>query len=88
MPYICVSDGRYIGEHTCRNEHYGNMTLVRPCCVEDAKKYKALVLEKAMTREHPAYKMFVDAWNALTVAEMLIVGDIYPDGYNNGFKER
>lgn len=43
MPYICVSkDNRYIGEHICDNHHYGDMSIVRPCCVEDAKERKTV----------------------------------------------
>ena len=76
MPYICCDGNRYIGEHSCSHHHYGDMKLVRPCCVEDARKQKALTLRNAITTSHPAYRMFQDAWNCLTDAERWQVGDI------------
>ena len=88
MPYIATSDNRYIGEHSCNQYHYGNMDLVRPCCVNDCLKYKNMTIEKALTRYHPAYVMFTAAWNSLTDAEMAIVGDIVAIGHNEGFKAK
>jgi hypothetical protein len=76
MPYVCESNGRYIGEHDCGQYHYGDQTMVRQCCVDDAKHWKSLAIKNAITREHPAYRMFVDATNALTAAESALVGDI------------
>jgi hypothetical protein len=87
MPYIAVSQNKYIGEHNCKNYHYGDMTLIRDCCVNDAKKYKQMTLENALTKSHPAYIMFISAYDNLTDSERLLVGDIVADGYNNGFKE-
>jgi hypothetical protein len=76
MPYVCVYDNRYIGEHDCKCYHYGNQSLIRSCCVDDARKQKANVLRVAMTNQHPAYQMFLAAWNSLTEAECWQVGDI------------
>jgi hypothetical protein len=76
MSYICVDNGRYIGEHNCNNYHYGNQTIVRPCCVEDCKKYKEQTLKVALTKYHPSYLMFRAAWGCLTDAERKIIGDI------------
>jgi hypothetical protein len=90
MPYIATYDNRYIAEHTCGRDHYGDMTMVRECCVEDAKSHKASVLRNAMTTSHPSYVAFVAAWNSLTDAEMHLVGDIravYDNG-PAGFKEK
>jgi hypothetical protein len=86
MPYICTDNNRYIGEHSCNVYHYGDMTLVRDCCVNDALKYKQMTIENALTTSHPAYKMFTASWNSLTDAEMKIVGDIVYLGNSNGFK--
>lgn len=68
--------------------HYGDMTVIRPSRVAYAKDRKAAVLRYALTDQHPAYRQFVDEWNGLTTAEMLLVGDIWPaKGYCNGFVE-
>lgn len=86
MPYVAIGrNNRYLGEHDCKQYHYGDMSLVRPCCVEDAKRIKALVLRNALTSSHPAYQLFTVAWNSLTDAEMGLVGDIVPVGFNEGF---
>lgn len=89
MPYICVSkDNRYIGEHICDNHHYGDMSIVRPCCVEDAKERKTDCIKYALTTNHPNYVIFEAAWNSLTDAEKEIVGDIEQcPGIANGFQE-
>lgn len=76
MPYVCEVSNRYIGEHSCGRYHYGDQAMVRDCCVDDARHWKALALRNAMTREHPAYRQFVDACNSLTAAEAVLVGDI------------
>ena len=87
MPYITVHDGRYLAEHSCNNYHYGDMTKVRKCCVEDANKRKEDCLKYALTTSHPNYLVFVDSWNNLTDAERAIVGDIIQcPGIANGFK--
>lgn len=78
MGYICVIDNRYIGEHSCGRWHYGDQTLVRDCCVDDARAQKANVMRVAITDQHPAYAMFSAAWNGLTDAERALVGDIRP----------
>ena len=76
MPYVCVRQNRYIGEHSCNNHTYGDQTMVRPCCVADAQKQKANVKRVAMTTSHPAYALWCAAWNCLTDAERWIVGDL------------
>jgi hypothetical protein len=64
------------------------MELVRDCCVADCLKYKNMTIDKSLTRYHPAYKMFEAAWNSLTDAERLLVGDITEIGCNEGFKAK
>lgn len=86
MPYVCSDNNRYIGEHSCNIYHYGDMNLIRPCCVEDALKYKHMTIENALTKSHPAYKMFQAAYDSLTDKERELVGDIVTVGYNEGFK--
>ena len=61
--------------HSCGRYHYGNMSLVRNCCVQHAQAVKANAQQVALTDAHPAYKLWVEAWNALTDAEMMQVGD-------------
>lgn len=87
MPYITTIDNKYIHEHSCNKYHYGDMSLIRECCINDAKYLKQLVLDKALTTNHPAYICFENAWNSLTDSEMLIVGNIAYLGNANGFKE-
>jgi hypothetical protein len=66
--------------------HYGNMTVVRPAVVAEARKYKELTLRNALTTSHPAYTQFCEIWNGLTDAEMKLVGDIQQThGLCNGF---
>lgn len=88
MPYICTTDNRYIGEHTCNQYHYGNQEMVRDCCVDDAKERAATVLRVAITDQHPAYRLWLAAWNNLTEAERVLAGDIVPvyDHGPAGFK--
>lgn len=88
MPYITTINNKYIHEHDCSNYHYGNMDIIRQCCIDDANYLKGLVLEKALTTNHPAYVTFCDAWNALTDSERAIVGDIVYVGNSNGFKSK
>lgn len=63
-------------DHSCGNYHYGDQTVVRPCCVEHAKEWKATTLRVAMTTQHAAYLIFQTAWNSLTDAERALVGDL------------
>ena len=90
MPYVSCDGNRYIGEHSCSHHHYGNQSLVRPCCVEDAKARKAQVLRVAITTQHPAYTIFRHAYESLTDAEQDLVGDLVPVYQHGpaGFKER
>lgn len=76
MPYIATDANRYLGEHTCHCHHYDDQTMVRPCCVGDAKARKANLLYVAITTSHPAYVLFEAAWNSLTDAERWIVGGV------------
>lgn len=86
MPYICTESNRYITEHSCGCYHYGVQTVVRECCIEDAKRAKENLLRVALTTSHPAYAWFRDAWNSLTDAEMAVVGDVRQNaGVANGF---
>ena len=78
MPYISVDAGRYLGEHSCGRYHYGDQAMVRDCCVDDAKRWKAVTLAKAITTSHPAYRLFCAAYDSLTVTERWIVGDLKP----------
>ena len=78
MPYVCERANVYIGEHSCNHYHYGDQTMVRECCIADALHMKELTLRNAITREHAAYRMFEAAWNALTDAERVRVGNIVP----------
>lgn len=61
--------------HTCGRYHYGDMSLVRDCCVAHAKEVKANAQQVALTDAHPAYQLWIDTWNGLTDAEMARVGD-------------
>ena len=88
MPYICEYQGKYIGEHTCKQYHYGDMFVARDCCVSDCKHWKELTIKNATTVQHPAYRQFVSAWNELTDAEMEIVGDIVYDYSKGGFVDK
>lgn len=77
--------------HKCSHPyHYGDHKLVRDCCVDVARRYKAMSLRNAITDQHPAYGGFTAAWNALTDAERWIVGDLMPvyDHGPAGFTER
>jgi hypothetical protein len=73
MPYICTDQNRYLGEHSCGRFHYGDQTIVRECCVADYREAKALRDRVAMTDYHPAARLEISAWNALTDAEQQIV---------------
>lgn len=73
MPYISTDGNRYLGEHSCNHYHYGNQTIVRNCCVEDAVFQIERANKNAFTRWHPAYQMATSAWNSLTDTEMRIV---------------
>lgn len=76
MPYVSVSDSnRYLGEHTCHLYHYGDESVVRPCCVKDALARKENAQRVALTRSHPAVTIWLHAWNSLTTAEMALVGE-------------
>jgi hypothetical protein len=90
MPYVATDRNRYLGEHSCNQHHYGDQSLIRECCIDDARKYKALTLRNAITDQHPAYRLFLAAWNSLTDAERWQVGDIVPvyDHGPAGFAER
>lgn len=72
MPYVLVDQNRYIGEHSCNRYHYGDMTMVRECCVADCQKWAETAKRVAMTTAHPAYQMYQAAWNCLTDAEMAL----------------
>jgi hypothetical protein len=73
MPYICEFGGRYIGEHSCGRYHYGDQTMVRDCCIADYRNRKALRDRVAFTDQHPAARLEITAWNALTEAELAIL---------------
>lgn len=87
MPYITLESNRYIGEHDCGHYHYGDMSMVRNCCVEDCRKRAENVRRVAMTTSHPAYALYRDSWNSLTDAEMTLVPDLYND-YHKGWIDR
>ena len=88
MPYITVESNRYIGEHSCNQYHYGDMTLVRQCCVNDCQRHAQNVLRVAFTTAHPAYALYRDSWNALTDAEQALVPDLFYNGCAGGFYDR
>jgi len=72
MPYVLVEQNRYIGYHSCGHYHYGDMTMVRDCCVTDCQKWAEVAKRVAMTNAHPAYRTYLAAWNSLTNAEMAL----------------
>lgn len=74
MPYICTDSNRYLGEHSCGHYHYGDQTLVRLCCVDDAKAAQMLAMRVAFTSSHPAAQLARAAQDALTEAELVMVG--------------
>jgi hemerythrin-like domain-containing protein len=80
MPYVLVEHNRYIGEHTCGNHHFGNMALIRPCCVADCQHWAETAQRVAMSSEHPAYRTYLASFDALTDAEQKLVPDFYIDG--------
>lgn len=69
MPYVLVEHNRYIGEHDCHQHHFGDMTLVRECCVADCQHWNQVARKVAMSDQHPAYRMFRAAYESLTDAE-------------------
>ncbi len=89
MPYILVINNRYIGEHACNHNHFGNQTVVRECCIQDALKWKDNTLKVALSTSHPSYEMFHAAYGSLTDAERVIVGNLSPvyDHGPAGFRE-
>jgi hypothetical protein len=84
MPYLCMENNRRIGEHNCDLYHYGNQTVVRPCCVADCKHHAETALRVAMTDAHPSYRLYIAAWNALTDAEMALVPNVVYMGLERG----
>jgi hypothetical protein len=84
MPYFLMENNRYIGEHDCRRDHYGDQTLVRDCCVADCTKHAETALRVAMTDAHPSYRLYIAAWNALTDAEMALVPNVVYMGLERG----
>lgn len=73
MPYVAERDNRYLGEHNCRQYHYGDQTILRDCCIEDCIKRGLAAHRLALTDQHPAVFVFNCAWNSLTAAECAIV---------------
>lgn len=69
MPYVLIIDNRYVCEHSCGRYHYGDMSMVRECCINDYAIHRAVALEKAMTNYHPAIETMRAAYNSLTDAE-------------------
>ena len=69
MPYVCSDENRYLGEHCCDLYHYGNMSLIRQCCIDDCRKWADIAVRVAMTTSHPAYRLYTAAFNSLTDAE-------------------
>lgn len=63
--------------HECGNYHYGNMSVVRECCVENVLHWKNLAIRNAFSTEHPVYRKYAIAWNELTDAEMSLVGELW-----------
>lgn len=76
MPYVYTINNRFVGQHDCHTHHYGDQTLVRGCCVADAKRWKETAERVALSDAHPSVGMFTAAWNALTDAERSIVGEL------------
>ena len=85
MPYIAMDGNRYLAEHSCGKYHYGNQAMIRQCCIDDCAKYAQLAVDKAMTMSHPAYQVYVAAWNSLTDAERAIAPDL-TYSLNDGFR--
>lgn len=77
MPYL-------VGEHNCGLYHYGDQSVIRPCCVEYCKQRAEIALRVAMTDQHPAYRAYVAAWNSLTYSEMALVPDVRYMGIDRG----
>lgn len=59
----------------CRNYHYGDMDLVRQCCVTESIYLHRLVRRVAITEHHPTARKCQEQWNDLTNAEMRLVMD-------------
>jgi hypothetical protein len=84
MPYFLMENNRYIGEHDCRNYHYGDQTTIRLCCVADCIKHAETALRVAMTDAHPSYRLYIAAWNSLTDTEMALVPNVVYMGLERG----
>ena len=76
MPYVASDGNRYLGEHTCGIHHYGDHSMVRECCIEDARKARRQRDRVAFTESHPASVLARAAWDSLTDAERAIVGPL------------
>ncbi len=61
--------------HECGVYHYGNMEIVRQCCVDSCIVVHRLARKVALTDHHPACKRAEAEWNALSSAEMMLVMD-------------
>ena len=68
--YVVV-DG--IAHHACDNHHYGDMTVVRDCCVYAWIDAKEMRDKYASTVDHPAWVLEIAMWNRLTDAELEII---------------
>ena len=84
MPYLLISNNRRIGEHDCGIYPRGDESMVRPCCVADCIHHAETALRVAMTDAHPSYRLYVAAWNALTIAELALVPDVRYLGLDSG----
>ena len=74
-------------DHQCGLYHYGDQSVVRPCCVENCRKWAQTALQVAFTDQHPAYRTYVEAWNSLSDAEMALVPSLYYSGIEGGIVE-
>ena len=58
--------------------HYGDMTMVRPKCVQEAIEARRLSNRVAITEHHPAARHYIALYNGLTDAEIELVVEAVP----------
>lgn len=87
MPYVLTIDNRFVCEHSCGLYHYGDMTVVRECCMNDYTIHHTVARNKAMTNYHLAMEAMREAYNGLTDAERARVAKPFRIDYHGEIHE-
>lgn len=61
--------------HDCKIYHYGNQTMIRPCCVDSCVARARDVKRNSVSIHSNNYLRFQSEWNMLSCAEMKEVGE-------------